>query len=163
MNLFLRISKNNKKNNQGAVIIRPFLLSLNTSKHILLLCVFTCRIHIMSECTFCDCMTVKKLLSQDRLDIWRLTSTVLERTTTDIVNKHTQPFSQTGWMFVHELSDMNAVIYFITLFNISPYFHVIVLVFLYSWKLHSTLTFELLETQILKTYYWYQKCVEKNN
>ena len=105
MNLFLRISKNNKKNNQGAVIIRTFLLSLKMSKHILLLCVFTCHIHTMSECTFCDCLTVKKLLSQYRRDIWRLTSTVLERTTTDIVNKHTQPFSQTGWMFVHELSD----------------------------------------------------------
>ena len=58
MNLFLRISKSNKKNNQGAVIIRTFLLSLKMSKHILLLCVSTCHMHIMSECTFCDCLTV---------------------------------------------------------------------------------------------------------
>ena len=39
------------------------------SRHILLLCVFTCHIRAKSESTLCDCLTVKELLAQDRRDI----------------------------------------------------------------------------------------------
>ena len=48
-----------------------------------------------------------------------------------------------------------AVIYFYTPSSINLYFHVLVFELLYSCKYY--ISFELLETQILKTRYWYKK------
>ena len=80
-----------------------------------------------------------------------------------IVNEHSTIYSnwvsiplQTKWLWVE--SPRSHTFYYS---NISPCVHVIVLVFLYSRKYHSISILELLKAQILKTPYWYQKCVEK--
>ena len=39
------------------------------SNHILSLYIFTCHVHVKSESTFCDCVTDKELIAQNRRNI----------------------------------------------------------------------------------------------
>ena len=125
-------------------------------------------------------LTIKELFAQDRRDTWRQIDFNRTWTNSHLHRKRTlnHLVKLSGCGFESLRSHIRRVkcvqirtrknpvfghfsrsVYFITLFNISTCFHVIVLVFLYSCKHHSTSILELLETQIVKTRYWYQKCV----